>query len=341
MTDDRPRVAFVDTRGADVSIEQQALDDAGIELVTGQCRTDDDVVTLAGDALCILTAAYTFSSSLLDRLPKLRGIVRYGVGVDNIDLEAATARSVAACNVVDYCVDEVSNHAFALLLALNRHLLPLDRIVREPDRAKATAERSALGPVGPLRGETLGLVAFGPIARSMATKALAFGLKVIVSDPFVDPTMVEEITGTQPIALEEVLAQSDYISVHAPGGPGTTGLIRARELALCKPTAYIVLTSRGGVVDEDALFEALRDGKLAGAGVDVWDPEPASPDKPLTGLANVIATPHFGYYSERAKDMLRERVAESAVDLVNGWIPRSVVNRKVLDTASLVPSPNR
>jgi D-3-phosphoglycerate dehydrogenase len=185
------------------------------------------------------------------------------------------------------------------------------------------------------------LVAFGPIAQSMAEKALAFGLRVIVHDPYIDPSVVETKVGTTPMSLNELLAQSDYISVHAPGGKETTSMIGAPEFALCKPTAIIVMTSRGGVVDEQALYEALVNGEIAAAGVDVWDPEPASPDKPLASLPNVIATPHFGYYSERAKDLLRERVAESAVDIVNGYVPRSVVNRAVLATANLVPSPNR
>jgi D-3-phosphoglycerate dehydrogenase len=341
MNDDRATVAFVDTRGNPTATEQRLLDEAGIDLVTGTCQTDDEVATLAADATVILTTGHQFSAELLDRLPNLRGIVRYGVGVDNVDLDAATSRGIVACNVVDYCIDEVSNHAFALMLALNRQLLPLDGMVREPDRTKAAAERAALGPVGPIRGETLGLVAFGPIARSMAHKALAFGLRVIVTDPFVDPALVEELIGSTPVSLDELLAESDYIAVHAPGGPATTGLIGAAELARCKPTAHIVMTSRGGVVDEQALYEALRDGRIAGAGVDVWDPEPASPEHPLTTLANVIATPHFGYYSERSPIVLRERVAESAIDIVRRVTPRSVVNRKVLETAGLAPAPAR
>jgi D-3-phosphoglycerate dehydrogenase len=324
-----------------MTIEQTIFDTEGIALVTGACQTDDEVVALAGSATVILTIGYPFTAGLLDRLPALRGIVRYGVGIDNVDLDAATSHGIAACNVVDYCIEEVSNHAFALLLALNRHLVRLDQIVREPDRTKAAAERAALGPVGPIRGETLGLVAFGPIARSMAAKAMAFGLRVIVADPYVDPALVESLVGELPVPLEVVLMDSDYISVHAPGGPATTGMIGARELALCKPTAIIVMTSRGGVVDEHALYEALRDGRLAAAGVDVWDPEPASPDHALASLPNVIATPHFGYYSERAKDMLRERVAESAVDIVAGIAPRSVVNQKVIETAGLRPAPGR
>jgi len=329
-------VALVDSRGndvsigTDVSIERNLLEAAGIEFVIGTCASDDEVVEVAERATCILTMTHQFSADLLDRLPKLRGIVRYGVGVDNIDLGAATSRGIVACNVADYCIDEVSNHAFALLLAVNRRLLPLDRIVREPDHAKAATNLAAIGHVGPIRGETLGLVAFGPIARSVAQKALGFGLRVVVHDPFVDPALVEGMVGEAPVALDELLVQSDYISVHVPAGASTIGMVGAAELARCKPTAIIVLTSRGGVVDEQALYEALRDGRLSGAGVDVWDPEPAGPDKPLASLDNVIVTPHYGFYSERSKILLRERVAESAVDVVTGIIPRSVVNRDVL-----------
>jgi D-3-phosphoglycerate dehydrogenase len=235
----------------------------------------------------------------------------------------------------------VANHAFALLLACNRKVCQIDRRIRAGERVPSVfgsgLAAAGIGRVGSLRGETLGLVALGNIAQGVARRAQPFGLHVIAHDPFVDPAIAEAL-GVELVSLDELLERSDYVSVHAPLSDATRGMIGAAELARCKPGASVVLTSRGGVVDEAALHDALASGHLGGAGVDVWDPEPVSADKPLMQLDNVIGTPHFAFYSEASIVQLAERVAESAADVIRGFTPRWVANPEVLARTALAPS---
>ncbi|MBM3139715.1 MAG: C-terminal binding protein [Chloroflexi bacterium] len=326
-------VAHIDARTTDLPREREALATADAELIARLCRSDDEVIEFARGADAILCTGYPVGEKVLAGCPDVKVAVRYGVGFDNIDLDAATARGVVVCNVNDYCIDEVATHAFALLIALNRKLTLHDRAVRR-------GERAPLPPTGPLRGETLGLVAFGKIARAVAERARGFGLQVIANDPYVDPAIAER-AGVRLTSLEEVMRTSDYVSVHTPLNVETRGLIGAAQLALMKPTAYLVTTCRGGVVEERALFEALRDGRIAGAGVDVWDPEPVRADHPLLTLDNVIATPHSAYYSDRSAPLLQTRVGEAAADVLRGYLPRSVVNPAVLERVKLAAHPGR
>jgi D-3-phosphoglycerate dehydrogenase len=284
------------------------LTGAGIDLVSQKCTTDEEVVALAADADAMLVVAYPISKGVLARCPRLRVIVRYGVGVDNVDLDAATAHGVMVCNVPDYCIDEVANHAMALLLALNR------RIVQH-NSALHLRQRAPLAPMGPLRGEILGLIGFGRLGQAVAARGRAFGLRVIACDPYVRSELDDQVSL---LPLDEVLALSDYVSVHVPLTPETKGMIGERELALMKPTAYIVSTARGGVVSEAALADALAAG------------EPASADNPLLAYSQVIGTPHIAYFSDESARALRRRVAEIAAEALAGGVPASVINREVL-----------
>jgi len=335
-----PKVVNVDSSLEHLPIEAKIFADDGIEFTVGRARSNEELAALAGDADGIVTLGYRFTRETFTMLPKLKVIVRYGIGVDNIDLEAATDADVVCCHIADYCVDEVANHAFALLLACNRKVSQLDRRLRngQPNPSVFSGNTTDdFGPIGRLRGETIGLVALGNIAQGVAQRAKPFGLRVIAYDPFVGPAVADRL-GVELVPLDQLLAQSDYISVHAPKSPATVGLIGASEIAMCKPGAYMVLTSRGGVVDEAALYDALVSCHLAGAGVDVWDPEPANADKPLIQLENVVGTPHFAFYSDASLVQLRERVAESAADVVLGYTPRWVANEQVLSKVSLAPS---
>jgi D-3-phosphoglycerate dehydrogenase len=239
--------------------------------------------------------------------------------VDNVDLAAATAHGVMVCNVPDYCIDEVANHTMAMLLALNRRLVQQGTAMRSDERAR-------LAPMGRLRGETLGLIGFGRLAQAVADRARAFGLAVIAHDPY-----VASVSPAVPLLpLDAVLAAADYVSVHVPLTPETRGLIGAREFALMKPTAYIVSTARGGIISEPDLRQALDAGEIAGAGLDVWEEEPVSPDNSLLGYPQVIATPHTAYFSNESASAIRRRVAEIAAEALLGATPRSVMNREVL-----------
>jgi D-3-phosphoglycerate dehydrogenase len=327
------RVVFIDAWGSDGSIEREVLEPRGHELELAQCATDDEVVAAAGDAPAILNVVHYMGQELFARLPKLRVVVRGGVGYDNIDVDAATDAGVIVCNVVDYGSNEVANHAFALLLALNRSLLAADRAVREGVLVPAP---TLMPHTGRIAGQTLGLVSFGTIARAVARRAAGFDLTVIASDPFVDPAEAAAL-GVELVELPELLERADYVSVHAPLGAATRGLIGAAELALMKPSAHLVVTSRGGVVDEAALAKALQAGTIAGAGIDVWETEPPDPSNPLLSLDNVVGSMHLAWYSEVAEVARRAGHAEAAADVLDGVLPRSVVNPAVLDRHSLRP----
>lgn len=331
----RSKVVHIDGLPGDGAIERSVLEPRGMDLVVAGCRSDDEVVDVAGDAPAILDTMYHVGRALFERLPELRVVVRGGVGFDNIDVDAATDAGVVVCNVRDYGTDEVANHAFAMLLALNRKLVPLDRAARAGRRGPAP---ELMPHTGRFAGETLGLVSFGMIARAVARRARGFDMRVLAFDPYMDQDAASAL-GVEAASLDEVLRRSDYVSVHTPLSTGTRGMIGARELALMKPGAYLVVTSRGGIVDEDALADALGKGRLAGAGLDVWDREPPATDHPLLGLDNVIASGHYAWYSEVAVVALRRGFAEAAADVLDGVMPRSVVNPAVLERVRLAPRP--
>jgi D-3-phosphoglycerate dehydrogenase / 2-oxoglutarate reductase len=327
----RDQVVYIDAAGDSAAVERAVLAARGYELVLADCSTDDEVVEVAGEAPAILNGMYRLGANLFQRLPTLRVVVRGGVGYDNIDIDAATRAGVVACNVIDYCTDEVANHAFAMLLALNRKIVPLDRAVRAGSRGPAPEMMPHTGRVA---GQTLGLVSLGAIARAVAKRAAGFDMRVIAFDPYVDPVEGEGL-GVELVSLPELLSQSDYVSIHTPLGAGTRGLIGARELALMKSSAYLIMTSRGGVVEESALANALGDGRIAGAGIDVWESEPPDPDHPLLKFDSVVACGHMAWYSEVADIRRRRAHAETAADVLDGIIPRSVVNPEVLEYVSL------
>jgi D-3-phosphoglycerate dehydrogenase len=315
------KAALIDPLGRHSDIESDILAAAGVDLVAQRCTTDDEVIALARDADAIIVVIYPITEAVLAQCPKLRVIVRYGVGVDNVDLAAATAHGVMVCNVPDYCIDEVANHSMAMLLALNRRLV-------QQGNAMRSGERLRLAPMGRLRGETLGFIGFGRLARAVADRARGFGLKVIAYDPHVAAGRED----VQLLPLHTVLTAADYLSVHVPLTPETRGMIGAREFALMKSTAYIVSTARGGIISERDLAQALDAGEIAGAGLDVWEQEPVSPDNPLLGHPQLIPTPHTAYFSNESAPAIRRRVAEIASEALLGGTPGSVMNREVLAT---------
>jgi D-3-phosphoglycerate dehydrogenase len=327
------KVVYIDGAWGGGEIEREVLEARGYELALAACTTDDEVVDVAGDATAILNGIYWMGTEVFERLPALKVVVRGGVGYDNIDVAAATKHGVVVCNVIDYGTNEVANHAFALLLALNRKIVPLNAAVRLGAFRPAP---QIMPHTGRVAGQTLGLVSFGAIARAVARRAAGFDMQVIAFDPFIDPAAAQEL-GVEVVPLDELMARSDYISVHTPLSDATRGMIGAKELALAKPSAYLVVTSRGGVVDEAALTEALLENRIAGAGLDVWEQEPPDPDHPLFKLDNVVGSLHMAWYSEVAEVARRTGHAEAAADFLDGIRPNSVVNPEVLESFSLRP----
>lgn len=251
----------------------------------------------------------------LARMPRCRVISRLGVGYDNIDVDAATARGVQVTYVPDYGVHEVSTHAIALMLVMARNLpalLAASAAGRWDGRAMGTMQR--------LQDQTLGVVGFGRIGRATAGKGQGLGMRVVVHDPLVpDAAIVEQ--GLEPASLPDLARRADYVSLHVPASPATRHLIDADVLARMKPTARLINTARGPLIDEDALLAALRAGALAGAALDVFAQEPPPPDHPLLHEPNVIVTPHAAWYSEAAKRDMRVRCAQDVVRVLTGQAP--------------------
>jgi D-3-phosphoglycerate dehydrogenase len=322
-------VVHVDAeRGADLSAERAALAGVPAALVCGGAGSPDEIVAAAAEADVILTDSAAITGAILARLPKARAVVCYGIGYDHVDVPAATALGVAVVNMPAFCAPEVANHTLMLVLACVRKLIRLDQGLRGgrwPDGRQMEAE---LAPMGNLDGEVLGLVGFGSIARLVAPRAQAFGLRVLACDPAV-PAEAMHALGVQPAVLDELLAASDYVSLHTPLTAETRHLIGAAELRRMKPTAFLINTGRGAVVDEAALVDALRAGLIAGAGLDVFEREPLPADSPLLSMDNVVVTPHTGGYSDASFARLRRWVGEAAAAVLRGQWPKGLVNPEI------------
>jgi D-3-phosphoglycerate dehydrogenase len=247
-------------------------------------------------------------------------IARYGIGFDNVDLLAATRAGILVTNVPDYCVDEVSDHALALMLALARQIVTADRAVKA-----GVWDVVPHAGVRRLRGQTLGLLGFGKIAKAVASKVQPLGMKVLVYDPYIESELIGG-HGAEAVNLDRLLAEADAISIHVPLSPETSNLIGPRELAQMKRSAFLINTSRGGIVDEQALATALKEGRLGGAALDVLPVEPPPPDHPLRQAPNTILTPHLAFYSRESVIELQTKAAEEVARALMGEPPRSPVN---------------
>ena len=267
----------------------------------------------------------------MEALPKCKVIVRYGVGFDTIDVNAATDNDILVVNVPDFCWEEVSNHAITLLLACAKKLALLNDLTRQGLWAES---KRAQAPMESIYGQTLGIIGCGNIGRMTAGKAQCFGLKILGYDPYVDKSLAKE-SGITLVSLPELLKESDFVSVHTPLNEETWHLIGEKEFKLMKPTAYFINTSRGSVVDEPALIKALQEKWIAGAALDVFEKEPVDSDNPLLKMDNVVVTPHSASYSDVAFKRLRTSVGQEAARVLSGRWPKNVVNKTVKPKVNL------
>jgi D-3-phosphoglycerate dehydrogenase len=274
-----------------------------------------DILAVARDADAVLVTYAKLTGDLLRQLKRCRAIGRFGLGVDNIDLPAAAEMGITVTYVPDYCVREVSDHAMALLLALARKVTLSNSLVQA-----GRWEMPAVVPIHRLSECVLGLVGFGNIPRALAPKAQAFGLRVVVHDPYVTAD-VFATAGVEGVSFERLLEISDFVSVHAPSTPATRGLIGTEAFARMKPTALLINTARGPLVDEPALVAALDAGRIAGAALDVLATEPPAKDSPLRGRDNVILTPHTAFYSVEALNELLTKCASDVARVLTGEPP--------------------
>ncbi len=323
----RFKVVITDSDWPDHELEEAEFRASGldVDLVHLDARRSGDMLPCVADADALMVQFAPVNREVIQRLRRCRVISRYGIGVDMVDVKAATERGIMVANVPDYCIEEVSTATLAFLLCLNRRVILQDRAVRAG--SWAYPPREAL-PVR-LSSQLLGIVGLGQIGRAVAVKALALQLRVQAYDPYVD----ESRLGTLPVTLvgfEELLRTSDYVTLHCPLTDETRHLIGAAELAMMKPTAYLINMSRGPVVDQSALCEALARRTIAGAALDVLAQEPPSPDEPLLRLDNVIFSPHSASLSDESVQQLRRQAARNVVDALKGDRPRSVVNAAAL-----------
>ncbi len=319
------RILITDIAWPDYEIEKEVLSAVEGEIMLAGGGTPAEIIALAPQADAILTCWKDVPAEALDIAPNCKVVSRYGIGLDNIPIGRATELGMLVTNVPDFCLEEVSDHVMALLLATARQLLPL---ARNPERSGWTRETPR--PIPRVRGQTLGLIGFGNIARALVPKALGFGLRVIAYTPRLrqdDAPEGVEVTND----LTVLLTASDYISIHCPLTEETAHIIDEAALAQMKSSALLINTSRGGVVDEEALILALRDGRIGGAALDVTDPEPPSADNPLLSLENVIVTPHAAFYSVAATAELARKAAANVVTVLQGGVPETLVNAEVLD----------
>ena len=302
-------------------IQRQIIEGAGFELAEIQpiCKTEDDVIRTCGDADVLLVQWAPVTRRVLEALPRVRCIVRYGVGVNNFDLDAAKDLGVCAANVPDFCVEEVSDHAMAMILSLCRRIAQ--------DHHQIEHGGWGVNPLRPIPAPselTLGLVSFGKIARRVAVKAKVFGFRVAAFDPLVEAAVCDEF-GVVKLDFDALLAESDIISLHCPLIPETTHLVNRETIARMKAGVILINTSRGPVVCEPDLVEALESKRVLGAGLDVFEEEPLPVNSPLRRLPNVILTSHAASVSEKAVELLQRKAAEAARDFLQGKRPVSAL----------------
>jgi D-3-phosphoglycerate dehydrogenase / 2-oxoglutarate reductase len=314
------RVVITDCDHGSIEEEKEEFSQIGAELILAQVQEEKGLARACKDADGLLNQYALLSRKVLENLPKCKVISRYGVGVDSVDLKAATDLGIIVANVPDYCMDEVASQTIALILTLTRKTAFFDR------KVKSGQWDFHLGiPIYRIKGKTLGLVGCGKIGLEVARRISAFGVKVMTFDPYLEKAP----EGIELKDFDTVLRESDFISIHCPLNDSTRHLIGEKEFRKMQKKPLLINTSRGPIVDEKALIQALREGLLSGAGLDVLEKEPPDLQSPLVKMENVVLSPHVGFYSVESISELKRRTAKNVSDVLLGKQPKSVVNREV------------
>ena len=322
----RKLVAVTDSVFPNLDPARAVLGKIDADLLLAKGTKPEAILQVAKDADAVLTTYAKVTAEMIPQLSRCRIISRFGIGVDNVDIASATKKGIVVTRVPDYCLDEVSDHAMALLLALARKI-PFSNARTHG----GTWEMKAVVPIHRLRGKVLGLVAFGQIPQLVAPKAQAFGMRVVAYDPYISSEILSR-ANVERVEFEELLKISDYVSIHTPLLPNTRHLFSADSFRRMKPAAYLINTARGPIVDEVALAAALDGKQIAGAALDVMENEPPN-DSPLLGRENVILTPHTSFYSEESLVDLQIKASEEVVRVLSGMPARNPVNPEVMRPA--------
>lgn len=317
-----------------VDLGEKLLEPLEATFVKGMWRTEEEIIHNAGDADAIIGVAsfQPYNRRVLGGLPNCRIVASIGIGYEQADLEAATEHGIVVTNVPDYCLDEVSGLAIGFMLTLGHKILQIDRAVREKQANIILQREEALMefayPMFRMREQTLGIVGLGKIGTATALKARGLGMRVIAYDPYVLGAIMES-RGVKPVDLDGLLRESDFISLHTPLTPETSRMIGYEEFKKMKPTCYFINTARGGCVDQEALIRALKEGLIAGAGIDVTVDEPIAPDNELLLMQNVILTGHSAWYSTTSEWELYYKPMTQAVMALEGKWPLYALNVEV------------
>ena len=312
-------VCVSDERHASYEIERSILKKIDAELKLCCCESAENIAEQCAQADAILLDLAPMSGKAIAGLKKCKVISRYGVGFENVDIAAASAAHIQVTNVPDYCMEDVSDHALALMLSCLRHIPLRDHEIRE---GKWNIQADSFR----LKGKTLGVIGAGRIARTLIRKVSGFGLSEIIAyDPYVSAEDLAKI-GVRKVSEEELFRSSDIISLHVHATPETNGMIRRETLALMKPTAIIINVSRGSLVCDEDLLEALREHRILGAGIDTHNHEPLGADSPFCKLDNVVLTDHAAYSTAEGVEELKTKAAQNIVDVLEGRIPKYPVN---------------
>jgi D-3-phosphoglycerate dehydrogenase len=323
------KVLITDYAWKSLEPEREILRGASASLIVAKTGLEDELAELAADADGILTNWKPVTAKTIRQAPKCVSIGRYGIGLDNIDVACATELGIIVTNVPAYCIEEVSEHTLALLLSLARKVTFFDRAIKG-----GSYDLQAQTPLYRISGRTLGIVGFGKIGRAVYRKAIGFGLRILVYSPHAGKDTLKGLEVTA-VGFEELLGASDYVSIHAPLTAETRHLFGYEAFRKMKPTAFVINTSRGGIIDSAALLKALDKGLIAGAGLDVLSQEPPGPDDPLVHHAKTIVTPHAAFNSEESLLELQTIAARQMADVLSGRMPDNIVNSAVLRQANL------
>jgi len=326
----KPRVVTTNPDSFPIGVERDILAREGCTLVPAPCRSEDETIAACRGAHAILTASARFSRRVIEELKEVLVICRYGIGVDTVDVPAATEHGIIVANVPDFCFDQVADTAMSLILSVPRKVTYLSNLIR-----RGIYNRDLARPIHNFRGATLGLVAFGNIPRNLVWKAAPFGFRILAYDPYVKPEDVRQY----PVSLvdfDTLLRESDIISVHTPLTDETRHMFDEAAFRKMKPSAYFLNLARGPIHDQKALYRALNEGRIAGAGLDVLEKEPPDPDDPILRLDNVVFTPHYASYTEEAYRELRVKTAENAAAVLRGEFPKYLYNPEVRKNARLL-----
>ena len=318
----KPTIVVTDYKFPDLALEQAAAEHAGCVLIGHHCESEEELKAAVTDADAVITQFARLSAPVVAAMTRARAIVRYGIGVDNVDLDAARQHGIPVANIPDYCIDEVADHTLSFILAMTR------QVVTHTADLRAGHWRLAVPVSGMkvLRDQTVGLVGFGRIGREVVARLLAFKCRVLVYDPMVPEAEIQRL-GALSVPLTQLLAESDIVSLHCPSTPATRHIIGPAALAAMKPGALLVNVARGDLVDTNALLDALQSGHLGAAALDVFDPEPLPLAHALRTLPNVVIAPHIASVSVTAVQALRQGAIARAVAAVRGQLPDNVVNQ--------------